>query len=630
MSRDCGPSTRRPVRCSMSALLAPDASAIQSLIFYYARKNLHHHIYTVASQALTKRSNDPQLLFWKAFATLKEERIADAIRELEAIRGRQGVQLPVLVCLKLAHESVKHVDREELQRISQDIFAEEKANRDGSLFVAAAACLFLKDNKKAREYIGKVLEINPQYPQAASLCGWVDLLSGSETRARKALKLFEDARNANSNDVDASLGIAAFHEQNQSSDRATATEKAIEELNKCVVKFSWFTPALSEKARLLLGIGDWDQCMEAATRSLMLTPNSLEALVITILYHLAKECKFNTAATKLAELVDLFSEQEPRNPQLYLETAALVARFCNRNPAILNQCSQLVAKAVQMTPLSSDALTEQAYELTLQGQYARAQESYQEAAKLDEANMTALYGAILCQIHQGQLDDAAQQFEFLSEIHADASASADLAYIGALLASRKEKDAECTLAKLEEAARLHLAAFDAPASASAAGGGSGGAGGGSGAVRRGTTLGELAAMNPDFLLQIARDMTYLLGPEPIPQGEPPSAHFAVCRRILDAVARVAPGSAEAALLGASLRYLRRDFEGAQVPREGSEGGHAVRGGSAVDARVCRHERRVIRRVTGEGGGRDTLVEAVAGKEGHLQRRRLSAYLRSNT
>ncbi len=83
-------------------------------------------------------------------------------------------------------------------------------------------------------------------------------------------------------------------------------------------------------------------------------------------------------------------------------------------------------------------------------------------------------------------------------------------------------------------------------------------------VRRGSTLGELAALNPDFLLQIARDMIYLLGPEPIPQGEPPSTHFAECRKVLDKVAQAAPGSAEAAVLGASLRYLRRDFEGAQV------------------------------------------------------------------
>jgi tetratricopeptide (TPR) repeat protein len=551
----------------MAALLAPDASAIQSLIFYYARKNLPHHVFSAASQGLTKRANDAQLLFWKAFAALREERIADAIRELEAVRGKQGVQLPVLICLKLAHESVKHVDREELQRISQDIFAEEKANRDGSLFLAAATCLFLKDNKKAREYIGKVIEINPNYPQANSLCGWIDLLSGSETKARKAQKMFDDARSANANDVDAALGIAAYYEQYQSSDRSSSIEKAVEELNKCVVKFSWFTPALSEKARLLLGVRDWEQAMEAATRSLMLNPNNIEALVITILFHLAKECKFNTAATKLAELVELFSEEEPRNAPLYLETAALISRFCNRNPAILNQCLQLVNKAIQLNPLNPDALTEQAYQLVLQGQFGKAQESYQEAAKLDEANMTALYGAILCQIHQGQLEDAAQQFEFLSEIHADASASADLAYIGALIASRKDKDAERTLAKLEEAARLHLQAFpDALAgpAAAPASGQAGVAGGGSGAVRRGTTLGELAALNPDFLLQIARDMTYLLGPEPIPQGEPPSPHFAACRRILDAVARAAPGSAEAAVLGAGLRYLRRDFEGAQV------------------------------------------------------------------
>mmetsp|Transcript_44062 Transcript_44062/g.117548 ORF Transcript_44062/g.117548 Transcript_44062/m.117548 type:complete len:426 (+) Transcript_44062:57-1334(+) len=392
----------------MSALLAPDSLAIQSLIFYYARKNLHHHVFTAASQALTKRSGDSQLLFWKAFAALREDRAADAIRELEAIRGKQGVQLPVLICLKMAHESAKYVDREELSRISTDITQEEKSNREGSLFTAAAVCLLLKDHKKAREYIGKVLEINQQYPQALSLCGWIDLLSGSEIKARKSLKYFEDAKNANPNDLEASLGIAAFHEYT-GTDRAAATEKALEELNKAIVKFSWFTPALSEKARLLLSIGDWEQSMEAATRSLMLTPNNVEALTITILYHLAKESKFKTAASKLSELCDLLADEEPRNPLLALETAAILARFCGRQPSILSQCIQLATKAVQANPLNSDALTEMGYLLCLEGQFAKALEQFQEAARLDEANLTALHGGILCQVHLGQLEDAAQQ-----------------------------------------------------------------------------------------------------------------------------------------------------------------------------------------------------------------------------
>eukprot|EP00961_Rhodomonas_salina_P031684 427160-Rhodomonas_salina.1 len=46
--------------------------------------------------------------------------------------------------------------------------------------------------------------------------------------------------------------------------------------------------------------------------------------------------------------------------------------------------------------------------------------------------------------------------QFLNEIHSGTNASAELAYIGALLASAREKSEEKTIQKLEETVKLHL------------------------------------------------------------------------------------------------------------------------------------------------------------------------------
>ena len=100
-----------------AALLAPDFIGVQSLILYYARKQLYHHISTAATQAMQKRANDPALLFWRAYAALKEGHLADAIRDLDGLRTRNGVQLPALICLKHAHQAAKFPDREAIQQI---------------------------------------------------------------------------------------------------------------------------------------------------------------------------------------------------------------------------------------------------------------------------------------------------------------------------------------------------------------------------------------------------------------------------------------------------------------------------------------------------------------------------------
>jgi tetratricopeptide repeat protein 21B len=376
----------------MSALLAPDALALHSLITFLARKKFYHQVCTAATQALTKRANDPVLMFWKAFGNLKEGRISDAMRDLEQIRGKQGVQLPVLLCLKIAHESVKLVDREAVQLLEKEIFKEEDAKREGSLFIAAAVCMLTGDNKKGREYIKKVLEIQSNYPQAKSLEGWIELTSGSDIKAKKSLEMFKQAREANRNDMDALLGIAQYYEHFKDLD------SAIEELNQCVVDFSWFSPALSEKSRILLAKGDWDQAIDAANRSLTLAPNDIEALRLTVLHMLAKGSRPTDTSRRLAELVEVINDDEPKNARLFYETSALFARFSFRSGPILNICQQLLKKAVELEPSNAEYMTEMGYQHLLQGSTDEANRAYKAATNLDEANMQALYGTIRCQI----------------------------------------------------------------------------------------------------------------------------------------------------------------------------------------------------------------------------------------
>ena len=46
----------------------------------------------------------------------------------------------------------------------------------------------------------------------------------------------------------------------------TIYPSALEHINQVIVLHPWFTPALTEKARVLVHAGEWEQAMESAQR----------------------------------------------------------------------------------------------------------------------------------------------------------------------------------------------------------------------------------------------------------------------------------------------------------------------------------------------------------------------------
>jgi hypothetical protein len=74
------------------------------------------------------------------------------------------------------------------------------------------------------------------------------------------------------------------------------------------------------------------------------------------------------------------------------------------------------------------------YQQCLLGEYAAASESYRQASKLDESNVSALAGMIYCQICEGQYDDAEQQLELFRMIQESVGRTSELAFLDALLA----------------------------------------------------------------------------------------------------------------------------------------------------------------------------------------------------
>lgn len=120
---------------------------------------------------------------------------------------------------------------------------------------------------------------------------------------------------------------------------------------------------------------------------------------------------------------------------------------CGRNEKVIEQTFRMVERAFSLASGDSDLATELGYQMVLQGRTKEASKWYKTAMTLDETSVAALTGIVLhtmsswhfgsehiafiselyifcfcftgkirCQLIEGQLEDAEQQLEFLTEI----------------------------------------------------------------------------------------------------------------------------------------------------------------------------------------------------------------------
>lgn len=439
----------------------------RALINFFLRKGWYDHVQQLCETLLEKKGSDPTLLFWRAMGIAMERSVASAIRELENLKKRKDVELPCLHALVFAHNQCKNVDREEIAQLELQVCVVEETASPASLLLCANLFWHIQEHAKARKILDQLLNgrnggasLDPALLlRATVLRGWVDLLSEPKTKREadlrdNAIQFFEQARNlttpSGATDAELLLGQAKYH------DMKKAYPKALEYLDELTVRCAWFTHSVSEKALVLLKMSQWDQCMDAVERALSENPRDLEAQRVMILFLLSREGRTKDAAEQIRELVDALKAVEPANPALYHEIARCNARLSDRHPEVLQCNLTLIDLAVQLNPDSGVFRAERGYQRALLEDYPEAMNSYKEALKLDESNEMALHGLIYCQIMLGQLEDAAQQMEFLSVIQESIGASAGFVFLQALLSWHKDKNRNKQVELLQKAVQIHM------------------------------------------------------------------------------------------------------------------------------------------------------------------------------
>ncbi|KTG00499.1 hypothetical protein cypCar_00025844, partial [Cyprinus carpio] len=473
----------------------------KALILYYCQEKYSSHVVDVSSEAQGKFSHDPVFSFLHAYGLLMQDQVSEAIQELEQLKERRDVSLCVLMALVYAQKKRPNPDRDVIQELDGRVKEERKTASPKALYYAGLLLWLLGRNDKAREYVDRMIKISSGSKEGIVLKGWIDLRSNKDAYAKKSGKYFDEALKEKS-DIFALMGKVHYYEFRQN------YSGALETINQVIVSYPSFLPALAKKMKLLLTLQDWEQTIDAAQRLLQRDKNNLEALRMLALHSLCREGD---------------------------------AGECGRAEKVLQHTHRMVERAFAQASSDSELATELGYQLVLLGRVKEAMKWYKTAMTLDESSVSALIGIIRCQLMEGHIEDAEQQLEFLTEIQQSIGKSGELLYLRALLAVKKRRPPDEATNLLNDTVDTHFSALQGlPLSVE-----------------------YFEKLNPDFLLEIAKEYLALSPAKAPAPGQPPAPQLQHCASVLDTVVKVVPGLMQAVFLMAKVRFQSGDIEAAQ-------------------------------------------------------------------
>ncbi|XP_049484935.1 tetratricopeptide repeat protein 21A isoform X1 [Panthera uncia] len=509
-------------------------SSLMAGIIYYSQERYFHHVQQAAALGLDKFSNDPVLQFFKTYGILREERIQDAISNLESIRNHPDVSLCSIMALIYAHKCCAAVDREAVQELENSLKEIRKTASGTALYYAGLFLWLVGHRDKAKEYIDRTLKVSSSPREGYVLRGWVDLTSDKPHIMKKSIKYLEQGMQ-DAKDVLGLMGKATYFmlQQNYS--------EALEVVNQITGISGSFLPALVLKMRLFLARQDWEQAVETGHRILEKDESNIDACQILAVHELAREGNITMAANHVRNLIKALETREPQNPNLHLRKILVVSRLCGRHQAILQLVCGFIEHTFVATAAYAHVATELGYLFILQDQVKEASLWYSEAMKLDESSVAALTGIIWCQILDGHLEEAEQQLEFMKEVQQSLGKSEVLVFLQALLASRKHKGEQEATWLLKEAAGLHFASM------------------------QGLPLGSeyFEKLDPLFLVCIAREYLFFCPKQPRSPGQIVSPLLQQVAVILSPVVKAAPALIDPLYVMAQVKYLSGELANAQ-------------------------------------------------------------------
>ncbi|XP_007539386.1 tetratricopeptide repeat protein 21B isoform X1 [Erinaceus europaeus] len=510
-----------------------DSQGLKCMINYYCQEGYFHHVLVIASEGMKRYGDDPFFRFYHSFGSLMEGKTQEALREFEATKNNQDVSLCSLMAILYAHRLSSNPDREAILETETRVKELRKGSGPKALYLTALFLWHVGRYDKAKEYIDRMIKMSNGSKEGQILKAWLDVTRGKEPYTKKALRCFEELLQ-DGNDIFALLGKAQCLEIRQN------YSGALETVNQIIMKYPNFLPAFTKKMKLQLALQNWDQTIDTAQKLILQDNQNVDALRILVLYYLCREGDIEKAATKLENLVNALDNMEPQNAQLFYTITLAFSRTCGRSQVILQKIQSLLERAFGLNPEQPEFAIELGYQMILQGNIKESMKWYKIAIALDETSIPAITGYIHCQLLEGQLQEAAQQLEFLSEVQQSLGKSVELIFLDVILAIKNNKGQEEVTNLFSDTLDTHFSHLED--------------------VPLGVEYFE--KLNPDFLLEIITEYLNFCPKQPASPGQPLSPFLRRCTSVLETIVRTAPGLLQAVFLLAKVKYLSGDTEAA--------------------------------------------------------------------
>jgi tetratricopeptide repeat protein 21B len=515
--------------------MAEQDLVLMGTVIYWYREKHYRHMQNAATEALRRYANDPVPKLFCAIGMMMEGRMSDAMRELEMLTSKQDVNLAAVIALIYGHKQARSVDREAVQQLDSKLKTERKQGNERSYYYAGLFLMHQEEYDKAAEYIDRAVKLNQQSKDVLALKGWLELRNGKDSTGRKAAKYFDESLSIEGPKcLDAMFGKAKCCQQ------LNDFGGAMDMISKAVVMVSNSLPPVIEKMKIQLAMLDWEQTIDTANRAMGMKSSCLQARQYIILHLLCKEGNYTEAASQLEELLRCFAQEEPQNARLLHQFARLFCRVSGQNPLVLQQTYAFQEKAVSLNSGNAELLCELGYQLLSQSRPKDAIKCYQNAYKTDESCVNAVIGIIWCQLMENQVESAVSQFEFLSEVNDSLGKSAEVAYLTALVSVKRNEPQEKIIGLLNNAVKVHSEKYQS------------------------MPLGPdyLCALNPSFLLQIAKACMTYAPQQPLTKEQSPDRVLSDCQKILEPLCKAVPGLMEGLYLLGKVRFLSGDVDAA--------------------------------------------------------------------
>ena len=229
------------------------------------------------------------------------------------------------------------MDRSAIGALEATLKSAEERSSPGSKILAATFYLHVEQHGRARAYIDKVLETNPDDVQALIVSGWIDLLLPRNSKRNiekihSSVEIFNRVLelSGTKKELEALMGKARYHMNKREYEAAT------ESLNQAMVMYPWFVPALLEKAIILLMQDEYEGAVELCEKVLEQDPTNVQCLRLIPLMNLTREYNPSSAAANIAKLAKSLEYDEPNNPRLYFNIARPLARLAGGSNQVSN------------------------------------------------------------------------------------------------------------------------------------------------------------------------------------------------------------------------------------------------------------------------------------------------------